>query len=139
MATQVMTREPFFHVLMRESRSSGGREEVATLEGAAEFLYEAEPRRPGTKGSRRRRAILREGMAEIDKVTVGQPFRLETPKGPLFVLLPLWRFAGCSGPYMGPGNGLKCGPSRPTWPGASRQVRRAAAIKEAPGLVRRTA
>jgi hypothetical protein len=111
----------FWSILRKEMRSGGGREELADLEGAAEFLYDDSRQacrrlRLGRMTTRRQGVLLRQFKAEIDQKTAGQPFRLETQGGPLFVLLPLWRYAGCSGPYMGPGNGAKT-KDRPTWDG----------------------
>jgi hypothetical protein len=53
-------------------------------------------------------------MAEVDRATKGQPFRLDCPAGPVFVAMPLWRFAGRSGRELGAGPTLR---DRPAWGG----------------------
>jgi len=118
---ETTTKRTDFWSVLADEMGSAGREEVATLEGAARFLYN-DVDNAELRGQRKLfRELLAQAMREIDERTVGQPFRLEGPRGPLFVLIPLWRFAGCSGPMMGPGDGPKI-VERPTWPRAARRA-----------------
>ena len=64
---------------------------------------------------------LREAMAEVDERTKGQAFRLDGPDGPLFLDLPLWRFAGKSGLDHDAGRGPR--KPRPSWDGAAEASR----------------
>jgi hypothetical protein len=71
----------------------------------------------------------RAAMAEIDTATKGQPFRLETPAGPMFEELTLWRFAGRSGIIHSTCLCLKAcrhpqALARPAWPRTARQAAR---------------
>ena len=47
----------------------------------------------------------------MERETRGQPFRVDTAKGPLFVWMALWRFAGRGGPNMGEPDA----PDEPVW------------------------
>ena len=96
------------------------RESVVGLEGAVELLY-----RPNPKGRARQLA-----RREIDEQTQGQPFRMETPTGPLFLEFPLWYFAGRSGAtHCDCPDGRACTePDRPVWPRTARTAARRLAI-----------
>jgi hypothetical protein len=52
-------------------------------------------------------------MAELERATRGQAFRLDTEAGPVFFVPALWEFAGHSGGRMG--NNEKAHDSQPWW------------------------
>jgi len=117
-AAMVRRRDAFFSVLVEELENSGGSENVVNLAGAAEALFDSldSARVRLTEGQLSEaeyEAQLEARMAEIDERTRGQAFRLDLQDGPVFVFIPLWRFAGRSGPDLGPGH-------EPTWDGDPR-------------------
>jgi hypothetical protein len=108
----------FVETMAREVCGSG-RASIVDLNSAVELLYA-----PCPKGEARKAA-----MREIDEQTQGQPFRLDTPKGPLFSEFPLWYFAGRSGITHCDCAGEKCTePDRPVWPKTARQASRRIAL-----------
>ena len=111
--------EAFFSILANEMGDDGlggGSEEVVNIEGAAHKLSEEVNRAwldnyEGKLTDEAYQAVIDKMVAEIDERTCGLLFRLDVPGvGPMFVMLPLWRFAGRCGPEMGPGD-------EPTWDG----------------------
>ena len=108
------TGETFFSILAEEMGADGA-EELVSLEGAAqklsiEVLNAEIDNRAGKLSEEAYQAIIESKVAEIDAHTRGLPFRLDGPEGPVFVFLPLWRFAGRSGVDLGPND-------EPTWDG----------------------
>jgi hypothetical protein len=86
---------------------------VKSLEDATRMLWC--DRRVFAAG--RRSKLLEACMAEVDEKTKGQPFRLDTPAGPIFLDEPLWRFAGRSGLELSDDVSRRMvgTPARPAW------------------------
>ena len=118
MATQVMAVDGALRAIvmeqreLRKARVVGGLM-LRDLESAAELLF------AGVLRGRK----LKTAMAEIEMNTRNQPFRIDTPHGPLFAEQCLWEFAGRSG------NEFTGSVSRePTWPAL--QARAMARLRE---------
>lgn len=56
---------------------------------------------------------------EVEQKTMGLPFRLDLPSGPVFLWEPLFVFAGCTGPQEGWSGAADdpSAPDDPTWDG----------------------
>lgn len=102
-----MRNATFVEVLADEALNNFGTM-IVTLEEAALALFTDEKVWKGHIDSRSKE--LRAAMREVERATRGQAFRFDTPKGPLFVQIALWEFAGKSGICWG-----EAGPDRPAW------------------------
>jgi len=109
-----MAAVPTFLDLLAEAVGEQA-EEVVGLDGAVENLYQSvlQAQYGGKMSEAEAEAVFERAALEVLRVTRGMPFRLDMSWGPLFVWLPLWRFAGRGGPYMGEDGA----PGDPTWDG----------------------
>lgn len=78
-------RTPFVELLAKEMVRQS-RVQVLNLRNAVEMCYWIEDRHED------------EAMRELELATRGQAFRYDTAAGPIFLDLPLWRFARYTGP-----------------------------------------
>lgn len=109
----------FLAVLAREVT---GTVLVADADHAVEVLWSSkalgyrprEPRPGETWRDLLSARLFAQARAELLEATEGQPFRLDAPDGPLFVLDALWRFADYSGEELTAPAGVP-NRDRPSW------------------------
>lgn len=85
------TRPATWLALLKEGAQRHGQEVVLTVPEAVEWVYGLAT---GVPAPERHQRMVEAKTSELLAQTAGQPFRLETPAGPLFVGWALFDFAG---------------------------------------------